>query len=54
MVAETERKLNTLSQIGEYTRFADFLTEVVNLTDICECDDASRVSIMEDLISGNM
>jgi hypothetical protein len=30
MVAETERKLNTLSQTGEYTCFADFLTEVFN------------------------
>ncbi len=54
MVAEAERKLRDLSQANEYARFTDFLTEFVNLTDICEWDNASRVRGMESRISGKL
>ncbi len=54
IVAKAERKLRDLLQTNKYARFTNFLTEFVNLTDICKWDNASCVRGIESCISGKL
>jgi hypothetical protein len=51
LAADAENKLRKLVQEGIYSIFTDFLTEITDLTYICNWDDASRVRELKERIS---
>ncbi|KAK4232759.1 hypothetical protein C8A03DRAFT_39614, partial [Achaetomium macrosporum] len=52
--ADAENKLRDLDQSGKFANFTDFLTQFVNLADICDWDAAARVRFLREKTSKEM
>ncbi|KAK4148542.1 hypothetical protein C8A00DRAFT_38881 [Chaetomidium leptoderma] len=54
LVADAENKLRRLKQADEFRVFTDFLTEFVNLADICDWDSITRVRNFREKIASEL
>lgn len=54
LAADAENKLRDLYQGGRFANFNDFLTELINLADMCGWDDVTRVRALREKMNQEM